>query len=131
MPRADHFTGVEVKCVMCANPIPPHRKKDAITCSPECTKDRKNYLRSLQDMHECRYCYKPSTPEDRVRFKAWRKFEKDGMVDPQFVAQVLETTRLVRENHRLRNRIAELEAKEVDDGTQKEVDSGGNRPDEA
>lgn len=109
MARTDHFRGVTRHCVMCANPIPADRKADAITCSPECTKQRKNYLRSKLDQRECRYCNKPSSPEDRVLYGMWKKWQKTGMADEQFTAQVIETTRLVRENERLKRRLAETE----------------------
>lgn len=113
MARADYFTNVVRHCVMCANDIPPERKADAITCSPECTKARKNFLRSKIDARECRYCYHPSTIEERLRYGRWRKWEKANKDDEQFVAQVLETTRLVRENDRLKRRLAELEPQEA------------------
>jgi regulator of replication initiation timing len=37
---------------------------------------------------------------------------KKGMADEQFTAQVIETTRLVHENERLKRRLAELEPAE-------------------
>lgn len=101
---------------MCANPIPHERKADAITCSPECTKQRKQYIRCKKDQQECRYCYKPSTPEDRVLFVMWRKWQNKGLADEQFAAQVLATTRLVRENERLKRQLAELQAGTVPNG---------------
>lgn len=110
MARTDNFRGVTRYCIMDAKPIPADRKADAITCSPECTKARKNFLRSKIDAKECRYCHKPSTPEDRVLFGMWRKAHKKGMADDQFSAQVLSVTRLVREGERLRRRLAELES---------------------
>jgi hypothetical protein len=95
---------------MCSKEIPAERKWDAVTCSPDCTKARKNYGRSRKDQAECRYCNKPSTPEDRALYGMWKKAHLKGMADEQFTAQVLETTRLVRENGRLKKKIAELEA---------------------
>jgi hypothetical protein len=44
----------------------------------------------------------------------WRKWQKKGMEDEGFNAQVIETTRLVRENERLKRRLAELEPTHVD-----------------
>jgi hypothetical protein len=110
--RTDHYRGTKRFCVMCKSEIPPERKWDAITCGPECTKMRKQYGRSRRDQHQCRYCLHPSTPEDRVRFNMWRKWEKKGMAEEQFAAQVLEVNRLVRENERLKRRLAELESAE-------------------
>ena len=108
--RTDHFRGVTRHCVMCGKPIPADRKSDAVTCSPEHTKQRKDFLRSKIDAKECRYCNRPSTPEERVRYGMWRRWEKKGMANEQFAAQVLETTRLVRENERLKRRLGELDA---------------------
>jgi hypothetical protein len=93
---------------MCKNLIPPERKSDAITCSKECTKKRKDFLRSKQDAKECRYCNKPSTPEDRVLFSAWKRAMKKGMADEQSAALMLDITSIVRENERLKRRLAEL-----------------------
>jgi hypothetical protein len=105
---------------MCTTVIPLERKSDAITCSKECTKKRKDFLRSKVDARECRYCNKPSTPEDRTLFSMWKKAMKKGMNDEQFVAQVIETTRLVHENERLKRRLAELAPKEEHDAAEQE-----------
>jgi hypothetical protein len=109
--RTDHFTGIPRYCLMCQTEIPADRKADAITCSKDCTIKRQQYLRSKRDSTECRYCFRPSTPEERARFNMWRKWEKKNAGDEQFAAQVLETTRLVRENTKLKQRLAELEEK--------------------
>ena len=76
MARKDDFTGTQMHCIVCTNPIPPTRRKDAVTCSTECSKARKNFWRSQQDMVECRYCFRPSTPEERARYIKWRWAEK-------------------------------------------------------
>ena len=76
MARKDSYSQNQMHCVNCTEPIPSTRKWDAITCSPACTKARKDYGRSRQDQRECRYCLRPSTPEERARYKAWRKWEK-------------------------------------------------------
>jgi hypothetical protein len=114
MARQDHYRGVVRHCVMCGNEIPTERKWDAVTCSPECTKARRNYGRSRKDQAECRYCNRPSTPEERALFGMWRKWQKKGMADETFAAQVIETTRLVRENERLKRRLAELQSAQPD-----------------
>lgn len=111
---------------MCRNVISSDRKSDAITCSPECTRKRKDYLRSKLDQRECRYCNKPSTPEDRVLFGMWRKAHKRGMADEQFTAQVLATTRLVRENERLKRRLGELQAGTVPNGSKADGRDGAD-----
>lgn len=106
--RKDDYRNVKRYCVMCKKEIPAERKWDSICCSSECTVARKNYGRSRKDQTSCRYCNRPSTPEERVRYQAWRKWEKKGMADEQFTAQVLETTRLVREVERLKRKLAEI-----------------------
>jgi predicted nucleic acid-binding Zn ribbon protein len=109
MARTDAYRDVERWCVMCQKPIPADRKWDAVTCGKECSKKRKDYGRSRKDQTTCRYCNKPSTPEDRVLFGAWRKAQRKGMTDEEFIAQVLEVTRLVHDNERLKRKLAELE----------------------
>jgi hypothetical protein len=76
MARTDAYRGTTMNCVVCKNPIPSTRKWDSVTCTPECTKARKDYGRSRQDQTECRYCLRPSTPEERTRYLAWRRAEK-------------------------------------------------------
>lgn len=102
MARRDDFRGVKRFCVMCRREIPADRKWDAVTCSPECTKDRKNYGRSRKDQVECRYCFRPSTPEDRARYQAWRRWEKAGQSDEKSAAALL------RQVQRLERKIVEL-----------------------
>ena len=109
MARTDAYRNVERWCVMCKKPIPADRKWDAVTCSTECSATRKNYGRSRKDQTFCRYCNKPSSPEDRILFAAWKKAMRKGMSDEQFAAQVLEITRIVHENERLKRRLAETE----------------------
>jgi hypothetical protein len=94
---------------MCKKTIPAERKSDAITCSKECTIRRRDFLRSKLDQTECRYCNKPSTPEDRTLFAMWKKAMKRSMGDESFAIQVQDVTRLVRENERLKRKLAEVE----------------------
>lgn len=101
MARKDAYTGVTMSCVVCAKPIPPERKWDAVTCSKECTKVRKDFGRSHQDHVECRYCQRPSTPEERARYHAWRRWEKLGM------SEETSSARLLREVERLKQRLNE------------------------
>ena len=97
MARKDDYRGVRMHCVVCQKPIPQERKWDAITCSPQCTKSRKDFGRSRKDQTECRYCQRPSSPEERARFMAWRKWERQGMSEEQSSAQLLrEVERLKR-----------------------------------
>lgn len=109
MARTDAYRGVERYCVMCTNLIPVERKSDAITCSKECTKKRRDFLRSKIDATQCRYCNKPSTPEERVLFSMWKKAMRQNMGDESFAAEVANVTRLARENERLKRRLAEFE----------------------
>jgi len=74
---------------MCSNEIPADKKWDAICCGPDCTKARKQYGRSRLDQTRCRYCLKPSTPEERIRFKLWQQAETD-MMTPELAAKVRE-----------------------------------------
>ena len=75
MARAQ-FDDVETFCVVCKENVPIDRvKHKAITCSPTCATLRKNSIRSKQDARECRYCRKPSTPEDRNAFQRFRRME--------------------------------------------------------
>lgn len=126
MARTDHYRGADRWCVMCRKPIPAERKSDAVTCSPECTQARRNFGRSRKDQTECRYCFRPSTPEERGRYKVWRKFEQEmadnpqvaarvrakwehkAMEDPQLAGKVLDRA-LEGEITRLKRRVAELE----------------------
>jgi hypothetical protein len=76
MPRKDDVTGQQLNCVMCPNKIPPDRPRSSVTCSKECATARKNFHRSREDKRACRYCQKPSTPEERLRYQRWRRWEK-------------------------------------------------------
>jgi hypothetical protein len=51
---------------------------------------------------ECRYCYRPSTPEERARYHAWRRWEKAGQSEEQSAAALL------RQVERLKKKLGEL-----------------------
>jgi hypothetical protein len=89
MARADYFTGAQMRCIICGNPIPPERRRDAVTCSKACSRARDNYVLSRIDMEECRYCRRPATPEDKQRFAKWRKWEKEGLKAEDSVPSLL------------------------------------------
>jgi len=56
--------------------VPEDRvKKGAVTCTPEHAKLRENALRAKRDATECRYCRRPSTPEERAAYSRFRKLE--------------------------------------------------------
>jgi hypothetical protein len=54
-------------------------------------------------MKQCRYCLKPSNPEERARYQAWRRWEKAGQGEEQSAASLL------REVERLKKKLAEQE----------------------
>lgn len=76
MARKDDFTKVKRFCVMCQREIPHERRRDAVTCGKECQRGRMNYIRSRHDQEFCRYCSKPSTPEQRQSYMLWKKMDK-------------------------------------------------------
>lgn len=64
-------------CVMCQEPIPAERiTRLTVTCSDLCKKRRKDFLKARVEMKHCRYCHKPSTPEQRKRFQRWVRAEE-------------------------------------------------------
>jgi hypothetical protein len=83
--RADHST-VETHCVMCTNIIGPDRPHKSVTCSKACAIERKKYLRSHADLVSCRYCQRPSTPEERLSYQRWRRWEKKNTVETALAA---------------------------------------------
>lgn len=107
MARTDAYRGIAMHCVVCQEPIPADRKWDSITCSPECSKFRKDYGRSRKDQSHCRYCNRPSTPEERIRYATWRKWEKAGTSEAESAAALL------RNVEQLKRKIAKLEGKDA------------------
>ena len=89
--RAD-LTQLPVYCIVCAEPVPEDRKRfKARTCSAEHQKTRAAYTRSLADRKKCRYCLRPSTPEQRGLFTQWRRFNtyvRRAPALPMLLAQV-------------------------------------------
>lgn len=104
MARKDDYRAVQRFCVMCTNVIPAERPWNAVTCSKECSKRRVDYRRSREDALQCRYCNRPSTPEERQRYQLWRRWEKAGQSDEQ------STAKLLAENVRLKRKLSEMEA---------------------
>ena len=84
MSRRDDFTGVHLNCLMCENTIPPERPRNAVTCSKECTIARKKFLLSRLDTKMCRYCSRPSTPEQRALYQQWKRRPQDAEEEEQF-----------------------------------------------
>lgn len=60
-------------CIIDRIPIPRERAvKRSNTCSKECAQLLRKIRRAQDDERECRHCARPSTPEERKAFKAWR-----------------------------------------------------------
>lgn len=65
-------------CVFDGKPIPAERvKRNAVTCSQGCADAIIRQRMLLMEQSECKYCRRPSTPEERESFKHWRKWVKD------------------------------------------------------
>lgn len=66
------------KCAYCGGPIDHDRaRKRKKTCSDEHTRLYNQYRRYQWSMTRCPSCYRPSTPEERKEFKAWRAHRGD------------------------------------------------------
>ena len=115
--RRDDFHGVLLNCAMCPNKIPNDRPKNAVTCSKECTIARRNYWLSKQDTKMCRYCYKPSTPEQRALFQQWRRRPQNAEEEEQFrlwrIAQT-SAAQLKSRRENKRKKLAEADAVELE-----------------
>lgn len=71
-------------CVICARPIPESRMtRKAVTCSDGHANELKNARRRLRDMSRCRLCNRPSTPEERAEFAAWRRSRPESKRGPK------------------------------------------------
>lgn len=123
MARRDEFHGAALNCLMCENKIPPDRPKNAVTCSKECTVARKNYWMSKLDAKMCRYCMKPSTPDQRAEYRQWKRRPQNAEEEElfrrwredQIKATVIETRRA---NKRAKKEAAEpAEEENADTGT--------------
>jgi hypothetical protein len=68
----------DVFCIVCGDKLSEARTRvRAITCTKEHAKQRSNALRRLLDLKKCRYCARPSTPEERASFKQWKKWVRE------------------------------------------------------
>ena len=71
------FDDVKTHCVICTNEVPKERLiRGAITCTKEHAKLRRAQLFAMMDKKECRYCRRPSTPEEREAYKRFRTLER-------------------------------------------------------
>jgi hypothetical protein len=62
------------KCAACGDPVSRDRVKGRKkTCAkPECARMMAQFKRHIQLLTKCPACYRPSTPEERKLYKAWR-----------------------------------------------------------
>lgn len=68
------------KCAYCGDTIDVERvKRRKRTCSDYHTKLLTQYRRYQWSMMRCPSCYRPSTPEERKEFKAWRAGRGDKL----------------------------------------------------
>jgi len=71
------YDEVKTHCVICKAEVPKDRlMRGAITCSKEHAKLRRAQLTAITDKKECRYCRRPSTPEEREAYKRFRTLER-------------------------------------------------------
>jgi predicted nucleic acid-binding Zn ribbon protein len=79
-------------CVVCGESIPPDRLlKKSVTCSQAHGNILKNERRRRRDQERCRYCNRPSTPEERADFAAWRKTQPQAKKGRPFKVKPEET----------------------------------------
>lgn len=71
------YDDIKTLCIICGADIPKERvMHGAITCSKEHAKLRSAQLLAITDKKECRYCRRPSTPEEREAYKRFRTLER-------------------------------------------------------
>jgi hypothetical protein len=71
------YDEVTTHCVICTTEVPKERlMRGAITCTKEHAKLRRAQLAAITDKKECRYCRRPSTPEEREAYKRFRTLER-------------------------------------------------------
>lgn len=120
MARKDDFVHTTTHCLMCGDPIPADLPKMALTCSEACKIARKNYRRSRQDHRECRYCKKPSTPEQRASYQQWKRRPQDAEEEERYrlwrlaeIAAVQVQSRAETKRRKLADAAAEPEPQEA------------------
>ena len=117
MARKDEFHEIHTHCVMCGELMPLDRPRMAITCSDACKVKRRNYRRSRQDARMCRYCFKPSTPEQRLAFQQWRRRPQNAEEEEQFrfwrIAQT-SAAQLKSRRENKRKKLAETDGVELE-----------------
>ena len=67
-------------CLVCRGEIPPDRLRHnaPVTCgNAACAKELRKRRTAILELNKCRFCGKPSSPEERREFNAWRKARGD------------------------------------------------------
>jgi predicted nucleic acid-binding Zn ribbon protein len=93
--KADRREPLKVfHCVVCGGPIASSRIiRKAVTCSEEHAEILTLERRRLRDLGKCRLCNRPSTPEERAEFAAWRRSQgetRGRKKKPQGEAELVE-----------------------------------------
>lgn len=71
------YDDIKTLCIICGTEVPKERlMRGAITCSKEHAKLRRAQLTAIVDKKECRYCRRPSTPDEREAYKRFRTLER-------------------------------------------------------
>lgn len=69
----EDLAGIDAHCTICTTIIPKDRQKfRSVTCSDQCKDLWARLKRKKVDDRECRFCHKPSTPNARKAFAAFR-----------------------------------------------------------
>jgi hypothetical protein len=90
------YDDIKTLCIICGDEIPKDRiMHGAITCSKGHANLRRAQLQAITDKKECRYCRRPSTPEDRGEYKLFRKFEQKFSIEK--VKRVYDASLHIRE----------------------------------
>lgn len=69
----------EYFCVNCGQKIPTMRfSKGSTTCSKICSAAVHAARKKIRDLQRCRLCCRPTTPEEKASYRAWRKSNGGG-----------------------------------------------------
>lgn len=72
------YDDIKTLCIICGTDVPKERlMRGAITCSKEHSNLRRAQQTAITDKKECRYCRRPSTPEEREAYKRFRTLERN------------------------------------------------------
>lgn len=73
---SEDLFGIEAHCTICTSIIPKDRQKfRAVTCSDKCKTLWARLKRKKVEDRECLFCHKPSTPNARRAFAAFRVWQ--------------------------------------------------------